>query len=192
MRKQFQKLNIQLVVRSTDYNRFQDKMREGNAQIFEWGWNADYPDAENFLFLLYGSQRVVGNGGKNSSNYDSQEYNDLFEQMKNMEDGAERQKIIDRMVNVLRQDAPWLWGYHPKDYGLYHDWLQNVKPNRISHNKIKFYKIDAALREQKRNEWNAPVFWPMLIILAVFVLGVLPAIKGYRRRERGMGVGVQR
>src|SRR5690606_1405128 len=26
MRKQFQKLNIQLVVRSTDYNRFQDKI----------------------------------------------------------------------------------------------------------------------------------------------------------------------
>ena len=65
-----------------------------------------------------------------------------------------------------------------------------MKPNRISHNKIKFYKIDAALREQKRNEWNAPVFWPMLIILAVFVLGVLPALKGYRRRKRGMGVGV--
>ncbi|MEO7320474.1 MAG: ABC transporter substrate-binding protein, partial [Nitrosospira sp.] len=33
MRKQFQKLNIQLVVRSTDYNRFQDKIRKGNAQI---------------------------------------------------------------------------------------------------------------------------------------------------------------
>ena len=54
MRKQFQKLNIQLVVRSTDYNRFQDKIRRGNAQIFEWGWNADYPDPENMLFLLHG------------------------------------------------------------------------------------------------------------------------------------------
>lgn len=191
MRKQFEKLNIQLVVRSTDYNRFQDKIRKGNAQIFEWGWNADYPDAENFLFLLYGPQRVVGNNGKNSANYDSQEYNHLFENMKNMEDGAERQKIIDQMVDILRHDSPWLWGYHPKDYGLYHDWLQNVKPNRIAHNKIKFYKIDAAIREQKRNEWNAPVLWPALIVLAVFVLGVLPAIKAYRRRERGMGVGVQ-
>ena len=60
MRKQFQKLNIQLVVRSTDYNRFQDKIRKGNAQIFEWGWNADYPDAENFLFLLHGPQQKFG------------------------------------------------------------------------------------------------------------------------------------
>ena len=43
LRKQFKKLNIQLVIRATDYNRFQDKMRKGTAQIFQWGWNADYP-----------------------------------------------------------------------------------------------------------------------------------------------------
>ncbi|MFQ5561647.1 MAG: ABC transporter substrate-binding protein, partial [Nitrospinota bacterium] len=50
--KQFRKIDIQLVIRSTNYNRFQDKMLKGNAQIFQWGWNADYPDPENFLFLL--------------------------------------------------------------------------------------------------------------------------------------------
>lgn len=33
MRKQFQKLNIQLVIRSTDYNRFQDKIRKGTRRF---------------------------------------------------------------------------------------------------------------------------------------------------------------
>ncbi|MBV5311496.1 ABC transporter substrate-binding protein, partial [Chromatium okenii] len=47
MRKQFAKLGIELVVRATDYNRFQDKLRTGAAQIFMLGWNADYPDPEN-------------------------------------------------------------------------------------------------------------------------------------------------
>ncbi|MDP1557688.1 MAG: ABC transporter substrate-binding protein [Nitrosomonas sp.] len=191
MRKQFQKLNIQLVVRSTDYNRFQDKIRKGNAQIFEWGWNADYPDPENFLFLLYGPQRKVGNNGENAANYDSPEYNRLFEEMKNMENGAERQQIIDRMVDILRHDSPWLWGYHPKDYGLYHAWYKNVKPNRISNNNIKYFRIDADLRKQKRNEWNAPVLWPMVLMSAALVLGLIPAIKAYRRRERSVGIGLQ-
>jgi ABC-type transport system substrate-binding protein len=113
MRKQFQKLNIQLIIRSTDYNRFQDKIRKGNAQIFEWGWNADYPDPENFLFLLYGPQRKVGNNGENAANYDNSEYNQLFDRMKNrmMDRAAEN---VDRMLEILRYDAPWLWGYHPK------------------------------------------------------------------------------
>ena len=62
-RKQFAKLKINLVVRSTDYNRFQEKMRNGTAQIFMWGWNADYPDPENFLFLLYGKKFQGGISG---------------------------------------------------------------------------------------------------------------------------------
>lgn len=188
MRKQFQKLNIQLVVRSTDYNRFQDKIRKGNAQIFEWGWNADYPDPENFLFLLHGPQQKVGNEGENASNYSNSEYNRLFEQMKNMENGPVRQKIIDRMVNILRHDAPWLWGYHPKDYGLYHSWYGNVKPNRLSNNNVKYLRIDGVLREQKRREWNEPVIWPAIAGLIALAGSLLPAVLVYRRRERGTGI----
>jgi len=188
MRKQFQKLNIQLVVRSTDYNRFQDKIRKGNAQIFEWGWNADYPDAENFLFLLYGPQSKVRNSGENAANYDNAEYNQLFEQMKNMDDGPQRQLIIDRMVEILRHDAPWLWGYHPKDYGLYHSWYQNIKPNRISNNNLKYLKIDATLRAQKRREWNEPVLWPIALLLVIVALSLFPAIAAFRRHESSTAV----
>jgi ABC-type transport system substrate-binding protein len=188
MRKQFQKLNIQLVVRSTDYNRFQDKIRKGNAQIFEWGWNADYPDAENFLFLLYGPQRKVGNSGENAANYQNAEYDHLFEQMKNMEDGPQRQLIIDRMVEILRFDAPWLWGYHPKDYGLYHSWYQNVKPNRISNNNLKYFRVDTALRTQKRQEWNEPIVWPIALIFAALAISIIPAVTAFRRHESSIAL----
>lgn len=183
MRKQFQKLNLQLVVRSTDYNRFQDKIRKGNAQIFEWGWNADYPDPENFLFLLYGPQRKVGNSGENAVNYNNEEYNQLFDRMKNLEDGDERLLIIERMVEILRYDAPWLWGYHPKDYALYHAWYQNIKPNRISNNSLKYFKINAEMRVQKQKEWNAPVLWPVVLVFFVLILGLVPAVMAYLRFE---------
>lgn len=184
MRMQFQKLNIQLVIRSTDYNRFQDKIRKGNAQIFEWGWNADYPDPENFLFLLYGPQRKVDNSGENAANYDNAEYNRLFELMKNMEHGPQRIQIIDRMVAILREDAPWLWGYHPKIFALYHTWYQNVKPNRMAYNTIKYYRIDPELRDRKRHEWNAPVIWPIATGIVLLTIILLPAWITYRRKEQ--------
>ncbi|MGE5638466.1 MAG: ABC transporter substrate-binding protein, partial [Clostridia bacterium] len=50
-RRQFEKLGIQLEIRTTDWNRFQEKIRKGATQMFRLGWNADYPDPENFLFL---------------------------------------------------------------------------------------------------------------------------------------------
>lgn len=192
MRKQFEKLNLQLVVRNTDYNRFQDKIRRGNAQIFEWGWNADYPDPENFLFLLNGPQSKVGHDGENAANYDNPEYNRLFEKMKNMENGPERQQIIDRMVDILRSDAPWLWGYHPLDYALYHAWFINVKPNKLSQNSVKYLRIDAKLREEKRREWNRPVLWPVGLLFAILAVGIVPAVMVYRRKERQAGLSAQR
>jgi ABC-type transport system substrate-binding protein len=187
IRKQFQKLNVQLVVRNTDYNRFQDKIRKGNAQIFHWGWNADYPDPENFLFLLYGPNSRVGGEGENSANYDNPEYNRLFEKMKNMDNGPERQRIIDEMTEIARRDAPWIWGFHPKQYGLYHAWYHNVKPNLMANNGLKYVRIDAKLRAEKRREWNKPVLWPLAALAAVLVIGVTPAVLAYRRRERMAG-----
>jgi len=182
-RKQFQKIDIQLEFRTSDWNRFQEKIRKGNTQLFFLGWNADYPDPENFMFLLHGPQGAVKQGGENKANYSNPEFDRLFEQMKNMENGPERQKIIDRMVAVLREDAPWVWGYHPKDYSLYHAWLANVKPNQMARNGLKFYRLDPAQRELRRAEWNRPVIWPALLLLLLLVLGTLPALRTWRARE---------
>jgi ABC-type transport system substrate-binding protein len=66
MVKQFAKLGIQLEIRATDFNQFQDKMLKGKHQIFWWGWLADYPDAENFLFLLYGPNSKSLHEGENA------------------------------------------------------------------------------------------------------------------------------
>ncbi|MCL4470484.1 MAG: ABC transporter substrate-binding protein [Gammaproteobacteria bacterium] len=184
IRKQFQKIDLQLVVRNTDYNRFQDKIRKGNAQIFHWGWNADYPDPENFLFLLYGPNARVGKEGENSANYDNPEFNRLFEQMKNMDNGPARQNIIDAMLRIARHDAPWIWGFHPKQYGLYHAWYQNIKPNLMANNGLKYVRVDAALRARKQREWNRPVLWPLGLLAVALAAGIVPAVAAYRRKER--------
>jgi oligopeptide transport system substrate-binding protein len=183
LNKQFAKIDAQLVVRSTDYNRFQEKVRKGAVQLFYFGWNADYPDPENFLFLLHGKQGKVKQSGENAANYQNPEYDRLFEQVKAMENGAPRQELIDRMTVILRHDAPWVWGFHPKDYTLRHSWLTNRKPSKVGHNTLKYQRVDAALREQRRAEWNRPVLWPLLAIVLVFVAAIWPAWRGYRRRE---------
>jgi len=182
--KQFAKLDIQLVIRGTDYNRFQDKMLKGTAQIYQWGWNADYPDPENFLFLLYGPNSKVGYSGENASNYQNEEFDRLFDRMKNMDNGAERQAIIDQMTAIIRHDAPWLFGFHPKQFSLHHAWYKNSRPNLMANNTLKYRRIDPGLRVQKQVEWNKPIIWPLLV-LAFFLLAlIVPAFLGYRKSQR--------
>jgi ABC-type transport system substrate-binding protein len=184
MKKQLDKLNVQLVVRGTDYNRFQDKIRKGNAQLFEWGWNADYPDPENFFFLLYGPHKKVGSGGENAANYDNPEFNRLFERMKDMDNGPARQQVIDAMLEIVRRDAPWIFAYYPKSFGLRHGWVHNVKPNLMANNTLKYRRIDPALREARRATWNRPVLWPITLLAVGLVALIAPAVSAWRRHER--------
>ncbi len=183
-RKQFEKIGIKLVIRATDYNRFQEKMRSGNEQIFVWGWNADYPDPENFFFLLYGPNSKVKFGGENAVNYQSAEFDRLFEKMRNMDNTPERYQIIQQMQEVVRHDAPWIFGFHPKSFSLYHSWYSNLKPNLMANNRLKYTRLDNETRIEKRKLWNQPVLWPIYICL-IIVIGVIFVlmISRYSKRE---------
>nr|WP_029934679.1 ABC transporter substrate-binding protein [Thiomicrospira pelophila] len=186
MRKQFEQLGIELMIRSTDYNRFQDKVRKGDAQIFFWGWNADYPDPENFLFLLYGpNSSVATNGaGINSSNYANPEFDRLFEQIRTMENTPERMEKLQEMLSIARQDAPWIWGLHPRSLSLYHSWYKNVWPNSLANNTVKYLAIDAEQRAQQQAQWNQPIVWPLWLIAGATLLLIIWAVWAYRQRQQ--------
>ena len=185
MRNKFEQLGITMESRTTDYNRFRDKVKNGNFQIIFWGWNADYPDAENFLFLLYGPNGRVTHSGENTANYDNAEYNRLFEQMKNMENSPERLEIIRKMNHLLQRDAPWVFTYHPVAFGLSHKWVKNSKPNSLGGGTLKYLRIDAGQRSESRLAWNKPVVWPLWVCVAFLVLGTIPAAITIWKRERG-------
>lgn len=184
MGKQFKKIGIDLVPRATDYNRFQDKMTTGSAQMFYWGWNADYPDPENFLFLLYGPNAKVGKHGENAANYQNPEFDRLFVKMKDMENSPERGQIIGRMIEIVRRDAPWAWGLHPKDFSLYHGWLYNRKPNLMANNTLKYMRIDTVQRAAKRQHWNKPILWPIVLFALLPIVIVVHVFRSYSKRER--------
>jgi len=184
--KRFRLLGIRLENRTTDYNRFREKMRSGNFEFFTWGWNADYPDPENFLFLLAGDNSKVRFGGENVANYSNAAFDRLFRRMEKMDNSPERLKLIRRMTRMVQRDAPWVWGFHPVSFTLYHGWVHNVKPNAMANNAMKYIRIDAAARRAARERWNRPNLRPLLIPAAVLILLVAAAaISVRRRRTRG-------
>ena len=189
MRRQFGHLGVQLDIRSTDYNRFQDKMARGVAQMFMWGWVADYPDAENFLFLLYGPNIKAEKGGENASNYVNPAYDALFEKMRDLPDGPEKEQVIAQMTQILQDDAPWMFGVFPKSGGAFQQWVGNAKPTQMVRNVLQFMKIDSALRVQKINVWNPPVWWPLGLLLALLGLVVWPAWRALRKQDRQTAFG---
>ena len=184
--KQFAKIGIQMEVRATDYNRFQDKMSKGSIQIYFWGWLADYPDAENFLFMLYGpnAKALTDGNGENNSNYQNPEFDKLYERLKYLEDGPEKQELIDQMIRMVQIDAVWSFGYFPTSAAAYHQWISNGKPTQIIRNHIGYLRLDPQLRARKIAEWNHPIWWPLPLILLALMAAIVPAWFAWRRREQ--------
>jgi ABC-type transport system substrate-binding protein len=182
--RQFAKIDVQLEVRATDNNQFQDKVRKGKYQVFWLGWNADYPDAENFLVLLTCSAGKTKFDGENTANYCNPEYDKLFEQMKVLADGPERQKLIDQLVSISQRDAPWTMGFYPYASAAVQHWVYNSKPAVLIRDQARYLRVDPQERVAKLGAWNRPVWWPLGLGLAALVAVALVARRNLRRRER--------
>jgi ABC-type transport system substrate-binding protein len=182
--RQFAKIDIQLEVRATDNNQFQDKVRKGKYQVFWTGWNADYPDAENFLFLLYGPNGKTKFDGENTSNYSNPEYDKLFTQMKLLDDGPQKQAVIDQLVKISQDDAPCSFGFFPFASAAVQHWVYNSKPAILIRDQGRYLRLDPQERVASLKAWNKPIWWPAVLGALAAAALIVFALRSFRRRER--------
>jgi oligopeptide transport system substrate-binding protein len=179
----WRQLGLDIEINATTYNQFQDKVRRGAYQIFIWGWIADFPDPENFLFLLECQNARSKSGGPNTANFCNAEYDRLYLGMKDLPNGDQRAALIRRMLAILQVERPWIELYHEEDFVLSHAWLVNSKPMGISYPAYKFKDVRPGLRARLQTEWNAPVRWPLYLVLFAVVALTVPAVRTYYRER---------
>jgi oligopeptide transport system substrate-binding protein len=179
----WRRIGLDVEIAATTYNQFQDKARRGAYQIFMWGWVADYPDPENFLFLLW-SEMARSKGGPNTANFTHPEYDRLFLRVRELPNGPERARVVADMRAILEQERPWVELFHSESYALVHGWMHNVKPLGMSFSTLKYQDVDAGMRHVRRQEWNRAVLWPLPVFAVVVLLVVAPALRAVRQRQR--------
>jgi ABC-type transport system substrate-binding protein len=179
--RQFEQLGIRVRIIENTFARLQDKEKQGNFQMAGSGWGADYPDAENFLFLFAGSQFPPG--GPNYARFDHPEYNRLFDQMQTMENTPERLAIIKQMNDILIDECPMILRFHKGYYVIGQPWAPTTHMNLLLEGGIRYRTVDPELREKKRAEWNPQPKWPIAAGLGVIALGVVWGVRVNRRRN---------
>lgn len=179
----WRELGVNVQIQATTYNQFQDRVRRGAYQIFQWGWVADFPDPENFLFLLECSNAQSKSKGPNTSNFCDADFDRLYREMKNLPNDDQREGLIQQMVGIVEAERPWIELYHNEDYTLSHAWLVNSKPMGLSNPAFKYKDVKPELRARLRAEWNNPVRWPLYLVLLVIVAVTVPAVRTYYRER---------
>ena len=139
VQNQFAQIGVKINIRTNSWPQYEKKVKNRKADIFFMGWNADYPDVENFMQLFYGGNISPGS---NASNFNNEEYNKLYEKFRTQSDPETRKKLISQMSEILADEVPVLFNIHRIDYHLKHSALKNFHMNSVISDYYKYLSKD--------------------------------------------------
>ena len=112
--------------------------RLGTLQMRESKWQADWPDADSFLQLLYGPNI----GQANDARFKLPEYDRLYEKARLLPDSPERNDLYRQMIKLVLVYAPWKMGVHRVFTHLTHPWVIGYKKHPIVLTQFRYLDID--------------------------------------------------
>jgi len=111
---------------------------ECRLMVWGSGWNADYPDGENFLQLLYGPNAGQGN----HSCYKSAAFDAMYEKAASLPPGPERYRLYAQMNRQVEADTPWMIGtWRIRNY-LSQPWVKGFRKHPILHAEWQYLDLD--------------------------------------------------
>jgi ABC-type transport system substrate-binding protein len=141
-KKNMDAIGIRLVFKKDRLPELRKMARLGKIPMRSDGWNADYPDAENFMQLLYGPNA----GQENNANFKLPAFDKLYDESRRLPDSPARTQLFNRMTELVLAYAPWRLGYHLIEDQLLQPWVRDYKPHPIRSQTWQYVDIDAAKR----------------------------------------------
>ncbi len=144
---QMRPIGVTLVPEYHDWARWQEMVDNRQTQVFDAGWEADYPDEQNFYQLFY--SKNAPNGGVNQTVYDNPAFDALYEKASVLPDTPERRKLYMQMEQIVMDDCTWLLEYYPVLYRLHYDWVKGYKEMNYGYGDRQYAALDGALRQKR-------------------------------------------
>jgi oligopeptide transport system substrate-binding protein len=123
--------------------RFPDQIKaekECKIMMRTASWIADYPDADNFMQLLY-SKNIHQN---NSACATIPEYDRLYEQSVRMPSSAERDRLYHEMARIIEAYAPWRLDISRYRNMLTQPWVLGYKKHPILQSEWQYIDVEPA------------------------------------------------
>ena len=144
---QMRVIGVELQPEYADWMRWMAMVDNRQTQVFDAGWQADYPDEQNLFQLFY--SKNIPDRGVNSCCYNNPEFDALYEKAMTTQDASRRQAIYVEMNKILMNDCPAIWSYTWQRYPLHYDWVSNFKWMAFGYGYGQYLTIDDNLRSQR-------------------------------------------
>ena len=144
-RKQMALVGISVKVMQNPWPELQKKITNRTVMMYGIAWGADYPDAENFLQLLYGPNKAPG---ANGSGYNNKEFNRLYKVAAIMQDSPERTALYEKMNRIAAEEVPWIYGVHRQTFLLKHGWVENFINSDFETGREQYLNVNLDIKKK--------------------------------------------
>lgn len=114
-------------------------------EIYTMAWHGDYPDAENFLGLLYCPNKSPGSNG---AGYCNPKVDELFRKATVMQDSPERSKLYAELNQMIALDVPWIFDSHRERQYLYQGWVKNFVYTEYYQHLYQYLDVDLEKKKE--------------------------------------------
>jgi len=141
-KKNMDAIGIRIVFKKDKTPELRKMARLGKIPMRADGWNADYPDAENYMQLLYGPNA----GQENQARFRLPEFDALYDRARTLPDSPERTALFDRMTQLVLAYAPWRLTDHRFEDQLLQPWVGPYVPHPILGQVWQYVDVDLKAR----------------------------------------------
>ena len=131
-------INVTVQYEAMRFAELSQKLKQKRCQMMGLAWGGDWPDAQNFVQLMYGPN---ASPGSNNLNYNNPEVNRLYEQASVTLDASERDRLYQQINKIVIEDTPFLGSMaRTRDYLIPAGTL-NFKPEEMIHSHAKYVRL---------------------------------------------------
>jgi ABC-type transport system substrate-binding protein len=136
--KNAERIGVKINYEAMRFAELSKKLRNRQCQMMGLAWGGDWPDAQNFIQLMYGPNKSPGS---NNMNFDHPEVNRLYEKTITMPDGPIRNKIYQQINDIVLESVPFIGSMaRTRDYLIPKE-TKNFKPEEMIHSHGKFVRM---------------------------------------------------
>ncbi|MBD64055.1 MAG: hypothetical protein CME62_02535 [Halobacteriovoraceae bacterium] len=138
IQKELESIGIKLKLNINTFPGFLNKARTGQLEIWQGGWQMDYPDPENVIQLFITKNHSPG---PNSTFYSNKEVDKLYQELFSVKNEAEVKEITSKVQKIVNKDLPWVMQFYTRNYILHHTYVKNFRQSDLINNNFKYLRI---------------------------------------------------
>jgi peptide/nickel transport system substrate-binding protein/oligopeptide transport system substrate-binding protein len=121
---------------NTDWPTFKSQVYQGKLPIFRYGWIADVPEPENFLYRLFHSQSP-----NNLTHYQNRQVDQLLDRARAEQDYFKRVEVYRKVERLIMEDSPVVPLNYYNYERLFQPYVQRIEVSALGDPYIPMRKI---------------------------------------------------